>query len=68
YRDSWAWVHFLLHRNTQTRQILKRYLAELRSGAQPPPLSRQISHIADDASGEFLSHFGELASVGKDSR
>lgn len=67
YRDSWAWVHFLLHRSAITRQILKRYLAELRSGGQPMPLWRQLSNIADDASGEFLAHFGELATVVKDS-
>ncbi len=63
YRDSWAWVHFLLRRSTMTRQILKRYLAELRSGAQPLPLSRQMANITDDANGEFLSHFAELAAV-----
>lgn len=60
YRDSWAWVHFLLHRSATTRQTLRRYLAELRSGAKPLPLSRQLFNITDDTSGEFLTHFGEL--------
>lgn len=68
YRDSWAWVHFLLHRSTATRQTLKRYLAELRSGAEPLPLSRQLPLIANDASGEFLAHFGHLTSSIKGSR
>ncbi len=68
YRDSWAWVHFLLHRSTLTRQTLTRYLADLRSGAEPLPLPRQLLHVANDASGEFLDHFSQLASANKDSR
>ncbi|MEM7477770.1 MAG: hypothetical protein AAF483_22510 [Planctomycetota bacterium] len=28
YRDSWAWVHFMIHRSSKTRSILIRYLQE----------------------------------------
>ncbi len=31
YRDSWAWVHFMLHRSAQTRGLLLRYLSEHRA-------------------------------------
>lgn len=37
YRDSWAWVHFMLHRSAQTRGLLLRYLSEHRA------LPKQVS-------------------------
>jgi hypothetical protein len=37
YRDAWAWVHFLIHRKSETRELLTRYLRE------SPPVVR-IGH------------------------
>ena len=31
YRDSWAWVHFLIHRSPETHQLLASYLKMLSS-------------------------------------
>ncbi len=57
YRDSWAWVHFLIHRSAATRELLQRALAQHRSGADPLPLSRQLDLLSREISSEFLAHF-----------
>lgn len=57
YRDSWAWGHFLIHRSAATRELLKRTLAQYRSGMDSLPLSRQLALLSSDMAGEFLSHF-----------
>ncbi len=57
YRDSWAWVHFLLHRSTATRELLVQYLFSRRGGTQPLPLSRQLTQLSDDLSRDFQVHF-----------
>lgn len=32
YLTSWAWIHFMMHRNVRTRGLLVRHLRELRAG------------------------------------
>jgi len=32
YLTSWAWIHFMMHRNVKTRALLVRHLSELRAG------------------------------------
>ncbi len=60
YRDSWSWVHFLLHRNPQTRQLLIAYLQGARSGAQQLPLSRQLDGLLENVGNEYQQHFASL--------
>lgn len=61
YRDSWAWVHFLLHRLPETRQLLIQHLAQHRSSSSTLPLSRLVSHSMPDWRSEFTKHFNEIA-------
>ena len=35
YRDSWAWVHFLIHRSPETHQLLAAYLQMLATWEPP---------------------------------
>src|SRR4029079_19692846 len=35
YRESWLWVHYLLHRTPTTKRVLVDYLAALRRGHTP---------------------------------
>ncbi|MBX3421597.1 MAG: DUF1570 domain-containing protein [Pirellulaceae bacterium] len=66
YRDSWAWIHFLLHRNQQTRGLLASYIIKARSRSPQPLLSRQLSTISGDLSMEFQQHFGSLVGAETD--
>jgi hypothetical protein len=61
YRDSWAWVHFLLHRNPQTRKLLVDYLAQHRQDAAVEPLTRRIAIEVPEWPSDFEAHFTALA-------
>lgn len=39
YRDSWAWVSFLLNESPDSRKLLRSYLQDIRSGQKPKPFS-----------------------------
>jgi hypothetical protein len=45
YRESWAWVHFLLRGHPEAKPVLLNYLAQLRHDANPPPLSPQLLKV-----------------------
>ena len=60
YRDSWSWIHYMLHRNDRTRQLLVRYLAECRSGAKPLHLERQLSLVVGDVAQDYREHFSHF--------
>jgi len=57
YRDSWAWVHFMLHGPPAARDELLGYLADLKHVRRPEPLSirlhRRIPHLEE----RFIEHF-----------
>ncbi len=60
YRDSWAWIHLLLHRRPDTRQLLTDYMTRAYRKTPQPPLHRQLAEIMDDPYSEFRSHFSKL--------
>jgi hypothetical protein len=60
YRDSWAWIHFLLHRRPETRQLLIQTIDRYRSRTPQPALSRQLAAISTDWNVEFQEHFSRL--------
>ncbi len=62
YRDSWAWVHYMMHRRLSTRLLLVRYLAERRSGADTLPLHRQLPQIVTNFESDFLEHYAHFQS------
>lgn len=64
YRDSWAWVHFLLHRREETQQLLIDYLNRHRKRSPQPLLSRQLAEIMSDPTAEFQDHFAKISSKG----
>ncbi len=61
YRDSWAWVHFMLHRSPQTRRQLVQQLADLRTATPTVPLSRLVAIEIPNWRDEFKTHFRALA-------
>jgi hypothetical protein len=62
YREAWAWVHFLLESSESTRHDLLDYLAELRAGGDPEPMSRRLDERGLAAAHELLSHVTRLTS------
>ncbi len=63
YRDSWAWVHFLLHRRAETRRLLVEQLALHRSNPSAKPLSRTIGTAIPNWREEFIEHFKTLSAA-----
>lgn len=64
YRDSWAWVHFLLHRRPQTRELLIEFLEHARNSSSQLPISRQLTQVVEDMNLEFQLHFANLSIPG----
>ncbi len=61
YQDSWAWVHFLLHRRAETRQLLVQHLTQIRGSSGTIPLSRLVANSVPNWRSEFKEHFKALA-------
>lgn len=57
YRESWAWVHFLLHGPDEATGLLKRYLAAIEAHSPPGPFSLHLRQFWPDYSRELKSHF-----------
>jgi hypothetical protein len=60
YQESWAWVHFMLHHTPETRAALIGYLNDLRTQADPYPLSKRLQVAQTDVDNRFLSYVASL--------
>ena len=70
YRDSWAWVHFMVHHSPQTHRLLAGYLQLLAtlpeqaaigdksgSSVRIPPLSLYLNDELDNPRESYREHF-----------
>jgi len=57
YRDSWAWVHFMLHGSRTAHLELAAYLADIRAQTPPGQLSRRLHRRLPDVKDRFSAHF-----------
>ncbi|MGE0760457.1 MAG: hypothetical protein AB7F89_08305 [Pirellulaceae bacterium] len=57
YRHAWAWVHFMLHRSPASRDILVRFLADIRALTPPGLLSQRLRSAVPDMEDQFNEHF-----------
>ncbi len=57
YRDSWAWVHFMLHGPPEARQELIAYLNDIRESRPPGLLSERLSRRIPNLRERFTEHF-----------
>jgi hypothetical protein len=67
YRESWAWVHYLLNQTPATRAALLGYLADLRGNPQTPPLTERLRASDATLPERLLAHIDRVrnnASVG----
>jgi hypothetical protein len=45
YRESWAWVHLMLHSSPEARKVLLSYLREMRTTATPGLLRPRLATV-----------------------
>ena len=57
YRDSWAWVHFLMNESAESRKVLIDYLQEIQRGDPPGPFSQFLRDRMPNAQSRMLHHF-----------
>ena len=57
YRNSWAWVHFMLHGPAEAHDELLTYLENIRSLSPPGLLSARLRRRMPDLNSRFLAHF-----------
>lgn len=56
YRESWAWVHFMLHGPEGAHEVLVEYLQEIRASRPPGPLSVRLRRRIPDMERQLLLH------------
>jgi len=56
YRESWAWVHFLLHGPDAANSMITRYLASIEAHDPPGPLSTQLRRVWSKPERQLTSH------------
>jgi len=56
YRDSFGWVHFLLHGPPAAHEELVNYLADLRAGQPTEALGRRLRRRIPDLERRFAEH------------
>ena len=60
YRESWAWVHLMLHSNPQAKQALLGYLQDLRVNPNPGPLRPRLAQaFVSSAEQALQTHLAE---------
>lgn len=64
YRESWAWVHFLLHDSPETRDVLVRYVASLRDTDHPTALHTFLKQEVPQADVRLTQYLATLPSTG----
>jgi hypothetical protein len=61
YRESWAWVHLLLHSSPEAKTVLLSYLQQLRGVRHPGPLLPKVQKLHDDPKQALRDHLRNLA-------
>jgi hypothetical protein len=56
YRDSFAWVHFMLHGPRPAHEELVNFLADRRAGRDTEPLSSRLRRRIPDLERRFVEH------------
>lgn len=57
YRDSWAWVHFMLLGPPAAREELKAYLADIQHNTPPGRLSTRLANRLPQLDALYVEHF-----------
>lgn len=60
YRESWAWVHLILHHSPETRAALFQYLQQLRTTKNPGSLESQLAAVVPNLDAALRDHVTKL--------
>jgi hypothetical protein len=60
YQEAWLWVHLMLNGKPEGRTVLLRYLHELRTNPNPPPLAPRLQQVYPELEEAYYSHLGKL--------
>jgi hypothetical protein len=63
YRESWAWVHLMLHESPEAKAVLLAYLQQLRTNPTPGPLQPRLAAVLPELDESLLKHLDQLDSV-----
>ena len=56
YRESWAWVHWMIHGPEPVREILRTYLDEIARGGFPGKLEPRLRRVVRDPAESLRAH------------
>jgi hypothetical protein len=56
YAEAWAWVHWLLETDPARRELLQRYLAELRRDGTTPPFSIYVRQLGGNPEAMLIEY------------
>jgi hypothetical protein len=57
YRQSWAWVHFMLHGSSEAHDELTRFLNDIRAQTPPGKLSERLRRRIPNLEQKFADHW-----------
>jgi hypothetical protein len=60
YRESWAWVHYMLHSGPAAKKVLVDYLQELRKNKTPTALRPRLQAVDPHLEEALLGHLAKL--------
>ena len=60
YRESWAWVHFMLRGDPHVRKVLHEYLQALRGSSAPGTLLPKLRDAVPDPDSALHDHLGRV--------
>jgi hypothetical protein len=60
YAEAWAWVHFLLEDRPEHRDVLCRYLADLRRDGTTEPLSARLTAVIPQPETSMVEHLRRI--------
>lgn len=61
YRESWAWVHYLLNGSKTGKAALLAYLADLHAAPGATPLSKRLEQHDSEAPTQLLAHLERIS-------
>lgn len=56
YRESWAWVHFMIEGPPEARRVLQDYLADIAAGRFPGAIAPRLRAVFPDLEKQLVSH------------
>jgi hypothetical protein len=60
YRESWAWVHYLLHSTPENKKVLRAFMQILRENPSPGSLREKLIEVIQLPESELQNHIMKL--------